>query len=175
MRVRLEDLGIVPSNFRFELDSASEGLIDVPGRPVGSVHADFQASRDGSLIRIEGRLSGTLERECYRCLKAVANDFDFRFEAGFAQEDVFSEQAEKELSKEDLSISVMEGQELDLTEVAREQLLLALPESVLCDDGCAGLCETCGKDLNVAPCECGADAVDPRWKGLEDLKRNLGS
>ncbi len=38
---------------------------------------------------------------------------------------------------------------LDLSAWARDALVLALPDKILCRPDCAGLCPVCGKDLNV--------------------------
>jgi uncharacterized protein len=43
---------------------------------------------------------------------------------------------------------------IDLAEVVREELALAVPPFVLCREDCAGLCPKCGSDLNAGPCEC---------------------
>ena len=43
---------------------------------------------------------------------------------------------------------------LDLTGVIREELVLDVPTLVLCREDCAGLCPTCGADLNAGPCAC---------------------
>ena len=34
------------------------------------------------------------------------------------------------------------------------ELALEVPAFVLCRDDCAGLCPTCGADLNAGPCAC---------------------
>jgi uncharacterized protein len=43
----------------------------------------------------------------------------------------------------------------------------------LCRPDCAGLCPTCGADLNQGPCQCGTAAVDERWSGLAGLAVSL--
>ena len=49
-----------------------------------------------------------------------------------------------------------EGEEIDLSPLLRERLLLALPTLPLCRDDCRGLCARCGADLNAGPCGCAA-------------------
>jgi uncharacterized protein len=61
------------------------------------------------------------------------------------------------------------GDELDLTEVTKEQVLLGLPMKPLCSESCKGLCPACGADLNLGPCGCGGKAVDQRFQALEKL------
>lgn len=63
------------------------------------------------------------------------------------------------------------GKTIDLDPVVREQVLLALPVSVLCRDDCKGLCSTCGQDLNEKDCGHGkVKEVDVRLAKLKDIK-----
>ena len=55
----------------------------------------------------------------------------------------------------------------------REAVLLELPDAPLCRPDCAGLCPTCGTNLNTGTCDCTAPAGDARWAALDDLKRLL--
>lgn len=61
------------------------------------------------------------------------------------------------------------ARQLELAEMVREQLILAVPEYVLCREDCRGLCARCGRDLNLEPCDCRPE-VDPRWAALEALR-----
>ena len=58
---------------------------------------------------------------------------------------------------------------LDLTEAVRQYALLALPMKPLCRQDCAGLCPTCGHNLNQGGCGCPPQGPDPRWSGLNKL------
>jgi uncharacterized protein len=61
------------------------------------------------------------------------------------------------------------GDQLDLTDVVREVVLLDVPSTPLCRPDCAGLCLTCGANLNDGSCGCVAAPADPRWAALEQL------
>ncbi len=58
---------------------------------------------------------------------------------------------------------------LDLTEAIRQYTLLAIPMKPLCCEDCAGLCPTCGCNLNQAPCNCPPKLADPCWSELSKL------
>jgi uncharacterized protein len=58
---------------------------------------------------------------------------------------------------------------LDLTEAVRQYSLMAIPIKALCREDCAGLCQTCGKNLNEGTCDCAAPDIDPRWAKLTKL------
>jgi uncharacterized protein len=51
----------------------------------------------------------------------------------------------------------------------RQYALLAIPMKPLCREGCAGLCPTCGRNLNQGPCDCPPQVLDPRLSGLRKL------
>ncbi len=61
------------------------------------------------------------------------------------------------------------GKQIDLDELVREELLLAVPTHLVCQENCKGVCPTCGADRNVTDCRCGEEYVDPRWAGLKKL------
>ena len=56
---------------------------------------------------------------------------------------------------------IPDGQ-LDLAELAGADILLELPTSMVCDEGCKGLCPECGANLNEGDCGCRPSAGDPR-------------
>lgn len=62
------------------------------------------------------------------------------------------------------------GDQMDLEPLARDAVLLELPQAPLCRADCAGICPTCGADRNVAPCQCATAAPDPRWAALDALR-----
>ncbi len=63
--------------------------------------------------------------------------------------------------------------QLDLTAWARDAIALALPDQILHDPDCLGLCPVCGKDLNVEPHTHEDEVLDPRWAALEELRERL--
>ena len=59
---------------------------------------------------------------------------------------------------------------VDADALAREVLVLGLPLAPLCRPDCAGLCQTCGADLNLGDCGCPPVDADPRWAALDALR-----
>jgi uncharacterized protein len=74
---------------------------------------------------------------------------------------------------DELTTPYLVDDRLDLSAWARDSLILALPDKILCRLDCAGLCPICGKDLNREPHEHGEQEPDPRWAALEELKNKL--
>ena len=63
--------------------------------------------------------------------------------------------------------------QLELSAWARDAIALALPDQILHDADCAGLCPVCGKDLNLEPHTHAEEIPDPRWSALEELRDRL--
>ena len=59
--------------------------------------------------------------------------------------------------------------QLDLRGWAHDALVLALPTQIVCRPDCAGLCPTCGANLNHDPEHAHERAPDPRWAKLREL------
>ena len=63
------------------------------------------------------------------------------------------------------------GEEIDISDDIREELLLNLPMNILCEEDCAGLCHSCGSNLNKKQCKCSSGASGSlAWSALDDLK-----
>ena len=69
--------------------------------------------------------------------------------------------------------TALTSEQLDLTSVVREQVLLAIPDAPLCRGDCPGLCPQCGADLASSPCGCDRSKIDDRWSALDALRDQL--
>ena len=110
-----------------------------------------------------GTARGTLEQECRRCLEPV------RTELAEELTMVFVADAEEEEHGGAYPFEPV-GEELDLSDAVREELVLAMNPFVVCKPDCRGLCPVCGQDLNEGSCDCTLDEPDPRWEKLRELK-----
>jgi uncharacterized protein len=84
-----------------------------------------------------------------------------------------SQEEEREVEEDDLETSYYRDDQVDLSELLREQFYLALPMKPLCRDDCKGLCAQCGTNLNTGTCDCHPAWDDPRLAPLKQLKREL--
>jgi uncharacterized protein len=83
---------------------------------------------------------------CSRCLADV--EIDLR-----AEQEEFAPTAAGGWAESQFT-PFIEGTVVDLSGLAREAVVLAMPERVLCSAACKGLCTRCGVDLNRGRCEC---------------------
>ncbi len=72
---------------------------------------------------------------------------------------------------DEIDAEPFDGKTIELDPIVREQVLLALPVSVVCREDCKGLCTVCGQDLNEQDCgHAGRKEVDARLAKLADIK-----
>ena len=137
------------------------------GRLRGHVDLDDEAT-----VHVKGHLDVQLGIDCGRCLEPLSvpleQDLDLFF---LPHRDDGDEEDEVELSERDLVVAYYEGDRLDLGEVVREQLILSVPMKRLCQEGCKGLCPSCGANRNRTTCTCVVESADSR---LAPLKKLLG-
>lgn len=121
-------------------------------------------------IDVEGNISANIEIECSRCLTPTKSTLEFSFKVAYITEEYYTKEKEKELHGDDLGIAIYDGEKIDLTELATEQILLNLPTQTFCQENCQGLCPKCGANLNEKACSCETKEIDPRWSALKNLK-----
>ncbi|QYO66115.1 YceD family protein [Leptolyngbya sp. 7M] len=139
----------------------------VPEKPLV---ADIEIVEKVDSISIAGVLNGSVLLACTRCLGQALHNVAIDFSAEYVTEENFPSEAELEVTEEAFDLGLYDGTSIDLAEVVREQILLDIPERVLCRDDCGGICQKCGSDLNVESCGCEEVQADPRWSALKELK-----
>ena len=108
-------------------------------------------------------LSARLHGPCMRCLADAVVEQDL----------ALREYQATSPDSDELTTPYLAEDRLDLSAWARDSLVLALPDKILCRPDCAGLCPECGKDLNREPHEHEEEEGDPRWAALSELKDRL--
>jgi uncharacterized protein len=170
MIIDLITLGNSPYEFDFSVSPEEIELDGDEARLVNPAQIAGKLTKHIAHTDVEGTIRAELEIECTRCLQKIEKRFEIPFRAAFVAPENYTQAKEAELQTEDLDVSVIEGSEIDLTELVREQILLNLPEQVFCREDCQGLCEKCGANRNLINCNCLEEEIDPRWQGLRELK-----
>lgn len=130
------------------------------------VEASIRVSEAGTgEIVGRGRVKGTIQGECRRCLKPVSTELDEELTLVFVEGDAETDSADAGTFAFDPSAG-----ELDLSEAVREEVLLAWNPYIVCNPECPGLCPKCGADWKEGPCGCSEEETDPRWDALRGLK-----
>ncbi len=113
--------------------------------------------RDGRRVYIEGQLYVHGRYACTRCLEKT----DCRRTLPFAETYTTDEPSIDELPFDGISI--------DMDALARDILIMAEGDRVLCRDDCEGLCPGCGVNLNHESCQCEPENVPSQWAALDAL------
>ena len=120
-------------------------------------------------VELSGELHTRVAIPCSRCLKVVELPIEVNFVERFATTVAWRSEEQHELSQDDLNLGVVD-EAIDLEDLVKEEIVLALPGQVLCDENCKGICPNCGADRNAADCKCETRQVDARWEKLKDLR-----
>jgi uncharacterized protein len=136
-------------------------------RVVTPVELEIDLHKDKARFRIVGTVRAELELPCSRCLEPFRLPVDAAMDVRYLPASELSSEDEQEISEEDVEISYYRDDQIDLTELLREQFYLALPMKPLCREDCRGLCPHCGVNRNTDTCECGAGWEDPRLAPLK--------
>ena len=140
--------------------SAPDGIgISVIGVPSGSpIDLDLRLESVVEGVLVTGTATVHLVGSCARCLEDVSFEDEIDIQELYCYPD-------KEL--DDPDVSRVEAELIDLEPLLRDVVVLDLPFTPLCREDCAGLCPSCGVNLNRDPQHTHETVVDPRWAALE--------
>ena len=124
-------------------------------------------------VLVEGVLAGLVTVECTRCLKPVTIPVTVELEEEFKPTVDVVRGAYVAVDEDDTALLIDEHHVLDIGEVLRQAVLLEVPIQALCRPDCAGLCQTCGQDLNEGTCDCPDLDADTRWEQLSALLEDV--
>ncbi len=171
-RVNVAGLRRTPGARRREYRAAPiDGLKVTSSRvPAGAdvaVDVVLEAS-DGGIVA-GGTVRAPWVGECRRCLGEVGGELVVQVRELYEDRPAHSGPGAEEAEMAEETYPLTE-ETLDLYPLARDAILLNLPQAPLCRPDCAGLCPTCGADLNEGPCGCPPPTTDARWAALDALR-----
>ncbi|HEY7321463.1 MAG TPA: DUF177 domain-containing protein [Candidatus Binatia bacterium] len=134
------------------------------------LNVDLVYYRSGQQVFFSGSFGGTFQGTCSRCLRSYSFSLNKEFDFVLSPAPSGPGRKIEELAREDLGLSYYSTEEIDLTPLIKEQVMLALPTRPLCHENCRGLCASCGVDLNQEACACSGSAADPRMAIFRTLK-----
>ncbi len=170
MKIVLGDIQNQRKSFSLEevIKFSAEGTerkADVRGELELATHKEAAYSLTGTMV-------ACATVGCSRC----GIDVCFTIEQDFTYQLLLMEEptmdAEYECSDEDCELMYLAEPVVETTEILSEQLMLALPVRILCDEDCNGLCDQCGTQLNSRECGCRVVSKDSPFAILKDLQNN---
>lgn len=130
---------------------------------VESICGSLLVTRTDKRLLAQGPLKIVMQAECVRCLEVIPHlTFEMDFEESFVLHPINA-------GKRKATFGVTEDGCLDLTYPLREQIIVWMPIRPLCRPDCKGLCSQCGHNLNLGPCGCSEESIDPRLAALKSL------
>jgi len=131
--------------------------------PVGPGRLDVTVTNTGAGLVASGAVDARVRAQCSRCLRDFVLDLSGEVEGFYV-----APGAEDELPEEQEYAFIREGA-IDMMDAVLSALTLELPLAPLHVPDCAGICPTCGADLNDAACLCPPPAVDSPFSALRAL------
>ncbi len=117
----------------------------------------------GKKIKLNAEIRITLQIPCARCLEPVMVPFMISVDTQAALPD------SPEAATEDSEEPYIDGYQLDVDALVRNELFVHMPLRVLCKEDCKGICKQCGTNLNLGTCNCDATELDPRMAAILDI------
>ncbi len=146
------------------------GELDPAITPMSTLDGEITMIRTADGILVRGDLYLTAELACRRCLDLFSAPIRFTIEEEFHPTIDIVTGAKLPRTEDDDAATEIDAQHmLDLTEVVRQNLMLALPMYPVCRSRCQGLCPNCGQNWNEGPCDCSLEEIDPRLAVLKQL------
>ncbi len=136
---------------------------------IGNVCGEIELANVGTHIRAQGRLRAVVRVECNRCLKPLLTEVNAEVDEECSLKQVDQPSA-YEVDEDGVEMMpILDGDDVDLAELIRQNVTVNVPTVPLCRPTCRGICVQCGKDLNEGPCTCRRERTDPRLSKLREL------
>lgn len=144
-----------------------ERELTLPPMEVLSDPVQFEAVRvtgtytgAGESVTLAGRVRARVISRCALCLDRVSEELAAEFSQVYVREPDSS----------DPDLYPLSGSSVELDELVRDALLLALPLRFVCSRDCKGLCPVCGVNRNQVACSCqeGEERQNP-FSALREL------
>ena len=174
MKIRVEDIKETEKEAAFveEVSEINDSLGNtevVDYQFQAPVPVEIRYYRLGDDLFFHGKFDGTVTGTCARCLSEYP--FRLRDDFTFVLKPATDPARDEAAAEEDVSLSFYDDDEIDLSPLVRESMILSLPTRPLCGEECRGLCAHCGANRNTTECACRDDWSDPRLDVLRTLKR----
>ncbi len=134
MKIAVRTIPAQGLEFKETIEPVTIGLSEAEIHAIQPLEVEACIQRVGQTVLAHTQVGSRYGLNCARCLKEVeincreTYDFDYH---------------------------IVTGQEtIDLDEDIRQEVILHIPNRVLCKPDCKGLCPGCGGDLNVEACRC---------------------
>ena len=143
--------------FRHEVHM-DDSLLPYPNAKLNKVILDFDVTFVKPNVSVVGSITCVVDGYCDRCISSITRAIELPFNQTFYKDGAADEDS-----------YVYCDSKLDATKAVHDEIVLSLPNSLLCSEDCKGLCPKCGANLNDQQCDCDKTR-DNAFSVLKDLK-----
>ena len=169
MRIELENLEGGKGDFAHVYQPDDLNPVDERISLTGPATVSGKVRLAGNEVFVNGHVETRAQVECDRCLQPVESPVNSDFAVEYITGSEYESGRVAELTEAEMSVSVFDGEAIDVDEIVKEQIVLAVPTRMLCREDCKGICPECGADRNKGDCNCTTNDTDPRWAALKNL------
>lgn len=129
-------------------------VVEVHGPQAGTLRASVTLKNHRGCIGVSGQIKADLRLACHLCLDRGPVEVEAALELMVAPTATWSAgpsdnaHPEVQIAAADLDVSFYDGEELDLTQVLEDELLIAAPDSLGEEDE-DGRCVHCGREVEA--------------------------
>jgi uncharacterized protein len=131
--------------------------------PISPARIEAELTFAGSGVVASGSVSVDAQATCSRCLREFVLPVKAPIEGFYVQPGV-----EHDLPEEQ-EVELVGDRSIDLLPAVHAAVVLEMPFAPLHDPACAGICPTCGADLNELLCTCERNPGDSPFAALKQL------
>ncbi len=136
---------------------------------VSPIKGRLEMANTGSLVLVKGKIKTDVRLACSRCLTDLVLPVEAQVDEQFRVVQVGDAMVLMPEEEGEAASELVSDNALDLAELIRQNLLVAIPIQPLCTPDCKGLCPTCGRNLNIEQCTCQTEARESPFQALADL------
>lgn len=172
MKLDLSEIARIPGSYaEHEIEMTFNEIEGM--RLTAPVRGKMYISSTGRVLLLEGAVDTEVEQVCFRCGVTYNQPVHAEIQEDFvirpAQAHGQGPRVEEDDEAPDSRLFFEGTLDLNIDELLRQSILVALPLKSLCAETCKGLCPRCGQRLSEGTCDCQPDAMNPQMAVLLQL------
>ncbi|HUI29797.1 MAG TPA: DUF177 domain-containing protein [Candidatus Acidoferrales bacterium] len=150
MEINISNLSEGVHEYQLESAPSSIGLDE---RFSKQVFVKVEVERRRTQFFLTGHIKTSGRFVCDRCL----DDFERDLSIDYRMTYVYDRDDAGEVDEDEIAVIHHSMNQIKIDGDVKEYILVAVPLKLLCKEDCAGLCVTCGINLNHKTCSCAAE------------------
>ncbi len=163
MKINISNLSEGVHDYQFDEIPSDIGLDE---RFSNAVSVQVKLEKRRRQLFLTGNIKTSGRFVCDRCLDEFGKDLDLDYRMVY----VYDKSEAGEIDKDEITVLKMSTNVIDIDEDVRQYILLAIPLKLLCKENCAGLCGTCGANLNHKACNCPKQENNSDSVGMKPIR-----